>query len=104
MENGESGMFTRRNSLLVQLGIPDRNPLVVRRARTEEGEWEIYFNDRDRRSRAMKQPVFCILVCSITGLLDACSPTVETPEEMVAAAKALDQRFVEAYNRGDVNA
>ena len=52
----------------------------------------------------MRHPLPLILVCGVAGLLDACSPTVETPEEMIAEAKALDQRFVEAYNRGDADA
>jgi ketosteroid isomerase-like protein len=49
------------------------------------------------------------VLCLLTGVafyLGACAPKGESEsrEQMVAEAKALDQRFVEAYNKGDAEA
>lgn len=50
----------------------------------------------------MKQILFVVLFAAL--LLSGCAQPGESPEQMIAEAKALDQRFVEAYNKGDVDA
>jgi ketosteroid isomerase-like protein len=45
-----------------------------------------------------------ILLLSVEAMLLGCAPKPPNPDEMIAAAKDLDQRFVEAYNKGDVDA
>ena len=39
-----------------------------------------------------------------TLLVFGCKCKEHDPEEMIASAKALDQRFIESYNKGDVDA
>ncbi|HEX9658118.1 MAG TPA: nuclear transport factor 2 family protein [Bacteroidota bacterium] len=45
-----------------------------------------------------------ILLLSVEAMLLGCAPKPPNPDEMIAAAKDLDQKFVEAYNKGDVDA
>ena len=46
---------------------------------------------------------YCLLFAA-TGFILSCAPQKENPDQMIAAAKALDQRFIEAYNKGDADA
>jgi len=43
------------------------------------------------------------LIIAVAGFILGCTPQGENPEQMIAAAKALDQQFVAAYNNGDVD-
>jgi len=44
----------------------------------------------------------CLIAAAIT--VGACAPKGPTPEAMVAAADAVDQAFLDAFNAGDVDA
>jgi len=52
----------------------------------------------------MKQTIFFSLMVVGAMFLSGCAPLGETPEQMITEAKALDQRFIAAYNNGDVDA
>lgn len=52
----------------------------------------------------MKHTPKLVLFFVLISLLNSCAPRGEDPEQMVTAAKELDQRFLEAYNNGDVDA
>jgi len=52
----------------------------------------------------MRYIFLCTLLFAAVGLILGCAPQGETPEQMIAAAKALDQQFVETYRKGDVDA
>lgn len=43
------------------------------------------------------------LILAVAGFILGCAPQGDSPEQMIAAAKALDQQFVEAYSKGDVD-
>ena len=45
-----------------------------------------------------------ILLFMIGAILFGCAPKPPNADEMIAAAKDLDKRFIEAYNKGDVDA
>ncbi len=48
---------------------------------------------------------FSAILLLATGLtMFGCAPKPANPDELIAAAKDLDKRFVEAYNKGDVDA
>jgi ketosteroid isomerase-like protein len=47
--------------------------------------------------------VNALLIAGIL-LISGCGPKGDSPEKMIAEAKALDQRFFDAYNKGDVDA
>lgn len=52
----------------------------------------------------MKSP-FVVVVCLAVALyVSGCMPRGESPEQMLKEAKALDEKFLEAYNKGDVEA
>lgn len=40
----------------------------------------------------------------VLGLASGCGPAAPTPEAMVAAADSLDERYLDAFNRGDADA
>lgn len=42
-------------------------------------------------------------IFAIMAVIIGCAPRGESPEQMIAAAKALDQQFATAYNNGDVD-
>jgi uncharacterized protein (TIGR02246 family) len=46
----------------------------------------------------MKHPIFLIVVATVVLLLVGCAPKGPNPDEMIAAAKELDQRFLDAFN------
>jgi len=50
----------------------------------------------------MKKMSILILLLTISALIISCAPQGENEEQMLADAKALDQKFVEAYSNGDV--
>jgi ketosteroid isomerase-like protein len=52
----------------------------------------------------MKSTVLCILLFAAAVVAAGCAPARETPEQMVAEAKALDQRWLDAYNKKDLDA
>jgi len=52
----------------------------------------------------MKFVLSSILLVTIGAILFGCAPKPPNIDEMMAAAKDLDKRFVEAYNKGDVDA
>jgi ketosteroid isomerase-like protein len=52
----------------------------------------------------MNRLVFSVLLAAL-GLISACASMLQDdPDQMVAAAKALDEAFVAAFNRGDAEA
>lgn len=52
----------------------------------------------------MRRIIFAVLVVTV-GLISACASMPQNhPDDMVAAARALDQQFVAAFNRGDAEA
>jgi len=53
----------------------------------------------------MKSIVVLSLCLFVSGeIFSGCTPAGDTPEEMIAAARALDDRFAEAYSKADVDA
>lgn len=52
----------------------------------------------------MNHRLMCGLVVAACALGSACTPDTQSDSEMVAAARALDQAFVDAFNRGDAEA
>jgi uncharacterized protein (TIGR02246 family) len=52
----------------------------------------------------MKPAPFLLLLVVATTFFLSCKCKEHDPEEMLTAAKALDQQFIEAYNKGDVDA
>lgn len=51
----------------------------------------------------MKQIFLFSIAVAAAVLVIGCAPTGPTPEQMITEAKAVDQRFFEAYNNGDVD-
>jgi len=51
----------------------------------------------------MKKIYLASLVLAALGFVLGCAPKGENPEHMIAAARALDQQFVAAYGKGDVD-
>jgi len=51
----------------------------------------------------MKHLFRSILLLAMVWLLFGCAARSDSPELMIANAKVLDQRFIEAYNKGDVD-
>lgn len=51
----------------------------------------------------MKNTVLRVVMAAVVGLIFVVSARADDPEEMLAAATALDQRFVAAINAGDVD-
>lgn len=49
----------------------------------------------------MKHLIFTGLIIAVAGYILSCAPRGKNPEEMIAAAKALDQRFITAYKNLD---
>lgn len=45
-----------------------------------------------------------IALLSVVGVLVSCQPQGHNPDQMIAAAKALDEQFVTAFNEGDAAA
>lgn len=52
----------------------------------------------------MKQVMKYFLIFAIFSFTIGCATQTQDPQKMLAAAKALDQQFVDAYNSGDVDA
>jgi len=52
----------------------------------------------------MKIPALSILLLAGGVLIAGCAKSGDSPDTMITEAKALDQRFTEAYNNGDVDA
>lgn len=52
----------------------------------------------------MKRIFLCSMLFAAAVLFLGCAPQRENPEQMVAAAKELDQQFIAAANKGDVDA
>jgi uncharacterized protein (TIGR02246 family) len=49
--------------------------------------------------------IFFMILFLITGcFLAGCAPQGKDPQQMITAAKALDQQFLEAFNKGDAEA
>ena len=57
-----------------------------------------------RRVIASVVGIVCVAVVSACSPAPPTAPAGPTPAEMVAAANALDQRFAEAFSKGDVDA
>lgn len=51
----------------------------------------------------MRKILLYCLMAAASGIIFSCASQGPTDEEMITAAKALDQRFVEAYNKQDVD-
>ncbi len=51
----------------------------------------------------MKNFIRFSLITVLLGFALSCAPQGESPEKMIAAAKALNQQFIAAYNSGDVD-
>lgn len=52
----------------------------------------------------MKPTVVCISLLTIVAAVVRSASTVESPEQMIGAAKALDKQTVDAFNKRDVDA
>lgn len=52
----------------------------------------------------MRRIFICSMLFAAAVLFLGCAPQGENPEKMVAAAKELDQQFIAAANKGDVDA
>ncbi len=51
----------------------------------------------------MKKRLFYCFIVAVSGMIFSCAPQGPNNEEMIAAAKALDQQFIDAYNNLDVD-
>lgn len=51
----------------------------------------------------MKKILKSSMLLALLGLIISCAPQGENEEQMLKDAKALDQKFVEAYNNSDVD-
>lgn len=52
----------------------------------------------------MRYVTLCIMMVAVVGIVGGAASLGEKPEQMIAAAKALDKQFVEAVNKRDVDA
>lgn len=67
-------------------------------------KFKIISQTQKDEEKAMKRIFLCSLVSVAASLFLGCAPQGEDPEKMITAAKALDQQFIEAWNKGDVDA
>ena len=51
----------------------------------------------------MKNLVKYLLLLVFSGIIISCGTKSEDSEKVLKEAKALDQKFVEAYNKGDID-
>jgi uncharacterized protein (TIGR02246 family) len=75
----------------------------VSTARSSGIPWTWIRLQRREEETGMMRVVLCGLIAGALGVFLGCQ-TASDPEAMIAGAKALDQQFIEAFNRGDVDA